>query len=72
VVNFAREDSCGDWEQVEATLYIADYPDLYVLGAYGRRQLQVLNELDPAAGDYRSLYEPQVKAALRAAGRGDL
>jgi hypothetical protein len=73
VIRFAQADSWGDYEQIEPSLYaIADYPDLYVLGASGRRQLQVLNEHDPCcfSGDHRSLYEPQVKAALQSAGGG--
>jgi len=73
VIRFAKEDSWGDWEQIEPSLYaIADYPDLYVLGASGRRQLQVLNEFDPCcfSGDHRSVYEPQVKSALQSAGGG--
>jgi hypothetical protein len=72
-VRFAREDSWGDYEQVDPGLYaIADYPDLYVLGAAGRRQIQVLNLHDPCCfgGDHRAIYEPQVQAALQAAGGG--
>ncbi len=59
--------------QNEPTLYaIADYEDLYVLGAHQRRQLQVLNEFDPccSGGDHRSIYEPQVQDAVRDAGGG--
>lgn len=72
-VRFAREDSWGDYEQVDPGLYsIADYPDLYVLGAEHRRQIQILNLHDPCCfgGDHRSVYEPQVQAALEAAGGG--
>ena len=72
-IRFAREDSWGDYEQVDPGLYaIADYPDLYVLGAVGRRQIQVLNLHDPCCfgGDHRSVYEPQVQAAVKAAGGG--
>jgi hypothetical protein len=72
-VRFAREDSWGDYEQVDPGLYaIADYPDLYVLGAVGRRQIQVINLHDPCCfgGDHRAVYEPQVQAALQAAGGG--
>jgi hypothetical protein len=72
-VRFARQDSWGDYEQVDPGLYsIADYPDLYVLGAEHRRQIQVLNLHDPCCfgGDHRSVYEPQVQAALQAAGGG--
>lgn len=56
----------GDWEQHEPTLYaLADYPDLYVLGAENRRQMQILNDHDACCfrGDYRALYEPQVADA---------
>ena len=72
-LQFAREDGWGDWEQNEPTLYaVADYPDLYVLGAHQRRQLQVLNEFDPCCfgGDHRAIYELQVQEALSAAGGG--
>jgi len=72
-VQFAREDAWGDWEQNEPSLYaIADYVDLYVLGAHERRQLQILNEFDPCcfSGDYRSIYELQVQAAIKASGGG--
>jgi hypothetical protein len=72
-VHFGREDAWGDWEQTEPTLYaIADYVDLYVLGAHERRQMQVLNEFDPCcfSGDHRSLYEAQVLAAVNASGGG--
>jgi hypothetical protein len=72
-VRFTREDSWGDYEQTDPGLYsIADYPDLYVLGSSHRRQIQVLNEHDPCCfgGDHREVYEPQVQAALQAAGGG--
>jgi hypothetical protein len=72
-VHFAREDAWGDWEQTVPTLYaIADYVDLYVLGAHQRRQMQVLNEFDPCcfSGDHRAVYERQVQAAIEDSGAG--
>jgi hypothetical protein len=72
-VHFAREDAWGDWEQTEPSIYaIADYVDLYVLGAHERRQMQVLNQFDPCcfSGDHRAIYEPQVQAAIEASGGG--
>jgi hypothetical protein len=72
-VQFADEGAWGDWEQNEPDLYgIADYVDLYVLGAHRRRQLQVLNEFDPCCfrGDYRSIYLSQVQGAVSASGGG--
>jgi len=39
--------SVGDKEQYLDEFYrIAGYPDLYLLGAYGRRQIQILNRRD--------------------------
>lgn len=68
---FATNVLLGDYEQSEPTLYaIAEYADLYVMGAAGRRQVQLLNYHDPCCfrGDFRSLYEPQVAAAAAKAG----
>jgi hypothetical protein len=68
-LRFARADAWGDWEQTTPELYrIADYADLYVLGAQGREQVQVLNYRDPCcfAGDHRTFYEAQTADAARA------
>jgi dienelactone hydrolase len=70
-IRFARPDAWGDWEQHVPELYaIADYADLYALGAQGRRQVQVLNYHDPCcfAGDHRALYEAQTAAAAQRLG----
>ncbi len=56
----------GDFEQNDAGLYrIASYIDLYVLGAAGRRQLQIFNRFSPCCfpGSYASTYQPFVSAA---------
>jgi hypothetical protein len=70
-----RFQGLGDWEQYAPTLYrIADYPQLYALGASGRgrEQLQILHLHDVCcfAGDFRALYVPAVQAALHHAGPG--
>lgn len=63
----------GDWEQTDADVYrIADYLDLYVLGAAGagRRQVQILNQFDGCC--FRGVgargYAPAVRAAAAASG----
>lgn len=44
---FIRGDDWGDWEQWEPAVYrLADYDDLYVLGASNGRQLQIVNRYD--------------------------
>lgn len=44
---FIRGYDWGDWEQNEPDVYrIADYDDLYVLGASNGRQLQIINRYD--------------------------
>lgn len=54
----------GDYEQTLFEIYnIANYLELYVMGSYGRRQLQILNKYDPVGFEgieYR-LYEKEVK-----------
>jgi hypothetical protein len=66
----------GDWEQMEPTLYrVANYQELYILGAYGdgqRRQLQVLNQFDPccfSGVNYRT-YESAIQNRLATLGKG--
>ncbi len=65
----------GDFEQTLPSLYsVANYLDLYVLGATGpgRRQLQVLNETDPScfsAGKH-VLYVEAVSQVVDALGTG--
>lgn len=64
-VHFAINSPVGDYEQFVPALYaIADYADLYVMGAAGRRQVQFLNYYDPCcfSGDHRTAYEPAVAA----------
>lgn len=65
----------GDYEQTIPELYrIANYPELYVLGAYGegRKQLQILNKYDPCcyAGIRYRTYEDAVKEKVRLLGAG--
>lgn len=68
----------GDWEQTGADIYrIANYPELYVLGAAGegRWQVQILNQFDGCC--FRGVgargYAPAVaEAAAAAGGRYDL
>lgn len=72
-VLLASPDNWPDWEQTDESLYaLADYADLYVLGAHERRQMQVINENDPCCfgGDHRSLYLEQVQAAVASSGGG--
>lgn len=69
-------DALGDGEQVWPAFYsIANYTELYVMGAVGegRRQLQILNEHDPEcfAGTRHTQWVPQVKAAVAGLGDGN-
>lgn len=68
-------DELGDAEQVWPDLYtIANYTELYVMGAAGRgrRQFQFLNEKDPDcfAGTRHVKWVPQVKDAVASLGEG--
>lgn len=68
---FATNVLLGDYEQSEPTLYaIAEYADMYVMGAAGRRQVQLLNYHDTCCfrGDFSSLYEAKVAEAAAKAG----
>lgn len=75
---FLREEQFGDfgdWEQTAPELYrVANYLELYVLGAVGdgRRQLQVLNQFDPCCfgGVRYRTYERAVGDRVRALGAG--
>ena len=65
----------GDYEQNLPGLYrLANYPELYVLGAHGegRRQIQVLNRYDDCcfAGTRAGLYEEEVREAVARLGAG--
>ena len=65
----------GDYEQILPGLYrIANYPELYVLGAVGegRRQLQIFNALDPCCyeGSHVDSYLGPVREALTRLGGG--
>ena len=65
----------GDFEQWYPDLYrIANYLDLYILGAYGenRFQIQIMNKYDPIAfaGTRSIAYEKAVEEAVAALGQG--
>lgn len=65
----------GDYEQTQPSLYsVANYLELYLLGAAGheRQQLQVLNVFDPCcfAGKDWVKYEPAVRDAVMRVGEG--
>ena len=80
--------SVGDWEQFLPSFYhLAGYPDLYILGASGRKQVQILNRQDdccfgqkqhdaPRNGasyeDAYRHYERDVQRALADRGRFEL
>lgn len=72
-LRFDTPASWGDWEQSIPEFYqdIATYEDLYVLGSYGRRQLQILNSGDPCcfADSRYVLYEAAVQRWLADNGR---
>ena len=76
--------SVGDWEQYLPSFYrLAGYPDLYVLGSSGRKQIQILNRQDdccfgqnqhqgaPYEEAYRQ-YERAVQQALGQTGHFEL
>jgi len=70
-----RQRHWGDYEQILPELYrIANYPELYVLGAAGagRRRLQILNVHDPCCfqGTHADSYRGAVQAALAQLGGG--
>jgi len=67
----SRDLRTSDWEQVAPELYsIANYTDLYLMGAYQRRQIQVLNARDNCCfSDPRhEIWEEAVSTALGDAG----
>jgi hypothetical protein len=64
----------GDYEQTEPGFYrLATYPELHVLGAHGRRQVQFLIERDTCCFDGRrhDAYEGSVQDALASLGPGN-
>jgi hypothetical protein len=66
----------GDYEQTEPHLYrIANYPELYIMGAFGkgRKQYQLLNKYDACcfAGPKYQLYVGPVKAKMKKLGQGE-
>lgn len=68
---WAPYDSWGDYEQMHPTfVHIAGYLDLYVMGAAGREQVQILNRPDPCcfSGVRHEVYEEAVAAAARGMG----
>lgn len=63
----------GDFEQRWPPLYkIAGYMDLFLLGAAGRKQIQIFNRYDPACfGGYEAvLYLPLVRRGMADIGMG--
>ena len=67
---FLNKDAWGDYEQTDlGLLTIADYQDLYVMGAANRRQLSIYNEHDNCCwyGNtaVHSAYAPAVQAAAQ-------
>lgn len=71
---FVREKrDWGDYEQFFPWIYkIANYLELYIMGAYERRQYQLLNKYDSCcfAGYESQLYEREVKEVLSRLGKG--
>ena len=75
---YLRSDSQRDWGDYEQTLpdlyNIANYLELYVLGAFGkgRAQIQLLNKYDSCcfAGIKYRTYEHTMKEMMRSLGRG--
>ncbi len=72
---YLRSYDWGDWEQYHAEFYyIANYPELYILGSYGegRKQLQILNKFDNCCfGGYRyKMYENVIQNKLKTLGKG--
>lgn len=66
----------GDYEQTVPSLYrIANYPELYVMGAYGsgRKQFQILNKYDSCCfgGVKYQTYEDAVTQAVMELGEGE-
>lgn len=66
----------GDWEQNEPRLYeIANYLELYILGAYGnnRKQLQMLNKYDACCfrGNRSNTYKNEVRSRVNNLGLGE-
>ena len=59
-------DSVGDKEQYLDEFYtLAGYPDLYVMGALGRKQIQILNRKDNCCfgeAQQKGEYEPAMRA----------
>ena len=68
-------ETWGDYEQTHHGLYeLANYVELYVLGAYGhmRRQIQLLNRYDACCfgGTEYVLYEGQVSRTAERVSNG--
>ena len=66
----------GDYEQTEPGLYrIANYPELYIMGAFGkgRKQFQLLNKYDSCcfAGPKYQLYADVIKSKIKELGLGE-
>lgn len=75
---YLRSDSGRDWGDYEQTLpdlyKIANYPELYIMGSFGkgRRQVQILNKYDSCcfAGIKYRTYETAVSQAVKRLGTG--
>jgi hypothetical protein len=75
---YLRSDSQRDWGDYEQTLpelyNIANYLELYVLGAFGdgRAQIQLLNKYDSCcfAGIRFRTYEHTMREMMRSLGKG--
>jgi len=74
-LDVTNSSSLGDYEQHVPEIYrIANYLELYIMGAYGehRRQLQVLNEFDACcfSGTGYTTYRDEVKKRIKQFGNG--
>lgn len=66
----------GDYEQTVPSLYrMVNYPELYIMGAYGdsRSQLQIINQFDTCCfyGLHFQTYEQIVADRIRSLGQGE-
>jgi hypothetical protein len=71
-----NQSTFGDYEQYVPEVYrIANYLDLYILGAFGdnRRQLQILNQYDSCCfdGTGYTTYVDLIKSRMSKIGKGD-
>jgi hypothetical protein len=71
-----NKSTFGDYEQYVPEIYrIANYLDLYIMGAYGegRQQLQILNQYDSCCfgGTGYTTYIDLIKATIEKLGKGE-